>query len=155
MAREDAHVEVAEFDGETLPYDDGSFDGVLFADVLHHSAEPRVLLREARRVARSFVVIKDHLKDGFLAGPTLRFMDRVGNERHGVALPYNYWRRAEWDAAFAEVGLAPVEWIADLRLYPRPADWIFGRGLHFITRLECAPGAAHSPRGSAGCRGSR
>ena len=57
---------------------------------------PRQLLREAVRVARRGLLIKDHTLTGFLAGPTLRLMDRVGNQRHGVALPYNYWTQQQW-----------------------------------------------------------
>ena len=67
---------------------------------------PTVLLREAARVARQGVVIKDHTRDGILAGPILRFMDFVGNAHHGVALPYNYWPRRCWIGAFEELGLS-------------------------------------------------
>jgi hypothetical protein len=38
-----------------------------------------ILLREAARVAREAVVIKDHTKNGLAADATLRFMDRIGN----------------------------------------------------------------------------
>jgi hypothetical protein len=95
-----------------------------------------VLLREAARVARRAVVIKDHTLDGLLAGPTLRFMDHVGNARHGVALPYNYWPRRRWVEAFRELALEVEVWREDLRLYPRPADWVFGRSLHFVAKLR-------------------
>jgi hypothetical protein len=94
-----------------------------------------VLLREAARVARRAIVIKDHTLTGFLAGPTLRFMDWIGNARHGVELPYNYWTLKRWKAAFTELGVAVDVWITDVGLYPWPADLAFGRSLHFITRL--------------------
>ncbi len=44
-----------EFDGLTLPLADHSVDVVLFVDVLHHTADPLILLREAARVARRHV----------------------------------------------------------------------------------------------------
>lgn len=50
------------------------------------------------RVARRGVVIKDHLREGPLAGPTLRLMDWVGNRGHDVRLPYNYLSRRKWTA---------------------------------------------------------
>jgi hypothetical protein len=63
-------------------------------------------------------------------------MDRVGNLRHHVPLPYNYWPRRRWLAAFEEMGLTIDAWIRKLRIYPLPADWVFGRSLHFIARLN-------------------
>jgi SAM-dependent methyltransferase len=136
LVRPDTLIPVREFDGTTIPYPDGSFDAVLFVDVLHHATDQMALLREARRVAREAVIIKDHRCDGFLAGPTLRFMDAVGNRRHGVALPYTYWSSGQWQRAFDEVGLEPDVEIRRLHLYPFPASLLFDRGLHFVARLR-------------------
>ena len=134
LLRNRPHIPAGLFDGQTIPHDDASFDVVMFVDVLHHTDDPMVLLREAVRVARCALVLKDHTADGLLAVPTLRFMDRVGNIRHGVALPYNYWPRARWLDAFGELGLTIEVWKGRLGLYPIPADWAFGRSLHFIAR---------------------
>ena len=41
-------------------------------------------LREAKRVARRAIVIKDHACDGFLAWPTLRAMDWGARRRAGL-----------------------------------------------------------------------
>ena len=65
-----------------------------------------------------------------------RFMDRIGNARHGVALPYNYWTSEQWDRAIRELGLRAAVWKRDLGLYPKPAQWLFERSLHFIGVLE-------------------
>ncbi len=135
LLRPETHIPVREFDGTTIPHEEGSFDLVMFVDVLHHTEDPMVLLKEADRVARKGVVIKDHLRDGFLAGPTLRFMDWVGNARHGVALPYNYWSSERWSEAFDELHWQKVEWIDRLSLYPPPASWFFDRGLHYVARF--------------------
>jgi SAM-dependent methyltransferase len=136
LVRPQTHIPVTRFDGRTIPHGDGSFDVVLFVDVLHHTDDPLVLLGEAVRVARRAVVIKDHNLDGILSGPSLRFMDWVGNARHGVVLPYNYWPERRWEQAFQALGLHVAERRLKLGLYPPPADWVFGRGLHFIARLE-------------------
>ncbi len=138
LVRPCAAIPVQEFDGSHLPFDDASVDAVLMVDVLHHTDDPLVLLRECVRVARSAVLIKDHLRDGFAAGLTLRGMDWVGNARHGVRLPYNYWTRAQWAQAFDHLGLVVQQWQSSLDLYPVPARWIFDRSLHFIASLGIA-----------------
>lgn len=134
LVRPAARIPVTAFDGRTIPQGDACFDTALLVDVLHHTETPEALLREARRVARA-VVVKDHTLTGWLAAPTLRVMDWVGNAAHGVALPYNYRTEAQWRAMFAALGLRTEAWLSELRLYPWPADCLFGRGLHFLTRL--------------------
>lgn len=135
LVRPQTHIPVQPFDGVTIPLADQSVDVAMFVDVLHHTPDPRVLLREARRVARQAILIKDHCRDGLLAGPTLRLMDWVGNAHHGVVLPYNYWSEAQWREAFAELNLAIDFWTQRVPLYPLPASWLFQRRLHFIARL--------------------
>jgi SAM-dependent methyltransferase len=136
LVREQTRIPVQAFDGRVIPYRDGSFDVVVFVDVLHHTEDPTLLLREAARVANTAIVIKDHTRDGVLAGLTLRFLDWVGNARYGIALPYNYWPEQKWREAFDTLGLTIAEWKKELALYPRPANCFFGRSLHFIARLE-------------------
>jgi SAM-dependent methyltransferase len=130
------HIPVRTYDGGRLPAADGSYDVVLLVDVLHHASDPRRLLGDAARVARQAVLVKDHVREGFLAGPVLRLMDWVGNARHGVALGGEYWTAAQWWTAFEEAGLVPTHLRRRLGLYPWLADLVFGRRLHFIACLE-------------------
>lgn len=136
LVRPDTRIPVEAFDGQRLPYANGSFDAVMLVDVLHHAHHPLGLLQEAVRVSRRVVLIKDHLLQGFLAGPILRFMDRVGNVRHDVALRHDYWPRERWLRAFASCGVRLTAWNQRLGLYPWPANWVFERSLHFLARLE-------------------
>ena len=124
------------FDGAKLPFADGSFDVCMFVDVLHHTDDASILLREARRVTRQFVLIKDHLSENRFDFKTLQFMDWVGNRPHGVRLPYNYQSRKEWEASFAKCGLSIAQWTTEVPLYPSPFSLLVGRGLHFIALLE-------------------
>ncbi len=132
LVRADALIPVVAFDGSRLPFPDQSWDVVLLCDVLHHTPSPIEMLREAVRVARDCVVIKDHIVEGAFARYTLRFMDFVGNAPHGVAMPYNYLTLGQWEDAYRRTGLVPREVRHDLRLYPKWADVVFGRMLHFI-----------------------
>lgn len=136
VVRPDAVIPVRRFDGESIPQADGSVDAVMLVDVLHHAGAPERLLRDSLRVAREVVLIKDHTRDGFLAGATLRLMDWVGNAPHGVALPYDYWPKARWHETFVRLGASPSVWIDRLGLYPLPAGWLFDRSLHFVARLD-------------------
>jgi len=135
LLRPRTYIPVSRFDGSHLPFADGAFDAVSFVDVLHHTLDPNVLLAEASRVARHAVIIKDHCADGLLAHQTLRLMDWVGNARHGVALPYNYWTERQWREAFARLALTIEVWQERLGLYPWPASLLFDRRLHFVARL--------------------
>ena len=135
LVRSETHISVRQFDGRTIPFADRTFDTVIFVDVLHHTEAPAVLLREAARVARHSIVIKDHTRDGLAAEATLRFMDRIGNRRYNVALPHNYWSKQTWLETFVALGLKVQIWKSKLALYPPPADWLFGRSLHFLAEV--------------------
>jgi SAM-dependent methyltransferase len=144
LVRPDLHIPVEPFDGLHIPFEADSFDVVMFVDVLHHTPDPTVLLREAARVARRSIVLKDHLLEGAFAMPTLKFMDWVGNARHGVALPYNYWTRAQWTEALTSNGLEVDRCIGDLDLYGSLAGLLFDRSLHFVARLTVGNHSAPS-----------
>ena len=136
LPRPDALISVERGDGACLPLPDKACDVVLLVDVLHHTNAPVEVLLEAARVARLCVIVKDHVRKGFAAFATLRFMDEVGNRRHGVALPHNYLDEAAWRTAFADSRLALRESDSLPLLYPWPASLVFGRALHFMARLE-------------------
>jgi SAM-dependent methyltransferase len=129
-------IPVEVFDGQSIPYENDSFDAVMLIDVLHHAENPLTLLEEVLRVSCNVVLIKDHILEGFLAGPTLRFMDRVGNLRHDVSLRYEYWPRERWVKAFESFGVQVTSWNQGLGLYPWPANWVFERSLHFLACIE-------------------
>lgn len=136
LIRPVTHIPVRLYDGAVLPYADASVDWVTIVDVLHHTDDPVAVLREAARVARQGIVIKDHLREGFLAALTLRLMDWLGNRGHDVRLPYNYLTHAEWAGAFRAAGLEVVTWRENLGLYGPAFAPLFERRLHFIVLLR-------------------
>jgi SAM-dependent methyltransferase len=138
LLRPVTHIPVTLYDGARLPLADHSFDYVTIVDVLHHTDDAAAVLAEASRVARRGVVIKDHLREGLLAGPTLRLMDWVGNRGHDVRLPYNYLDSSQWAAAFKRAGLVQASWADALGLYGAPLNWLFERKLHFVALLQPA-----------------
>lgn len=142
LIRPQTHIPVKQFDGVSLPFADLSFDAVVFVDVLHHTKDPTILLKEAARLARQAVVLKDHLENGRLDRLTLRFMDWLGNAHHGVVLPYNYWPESRWLGAFNMADLQMAAMATELGLYPAPFSWLFDRKLHFVARLNVERSAA-------------
>jgi Methyltransferase domain len=147
LIRPSTQIDVRPFDGQHIPLDDNTVDVVSFIDVLHHTEHPKTLLRESIRVSRRYILIKDHLREGLFAGPTLRLMDWVGNYGHNVVLPYNYLSKREWCDIFRNTDLSSERWIENIHLYPFPFSMIFGRRLHFIAlfRVPSIPSIACNP----------
>src|SRR5579872_6742559 len=112
-----ALIPVRAFDGLNLPYADKSFDAVVFIDVLHHASDAGSLLREAARVARRSILIKDHFAEGPQARLTLRFMDLIGNAGYSFAWTASYWDRAKWMQTFKQLDLSVIETRNRLGLY--------------------------------------
>ena len=135
MARPACAIEYSLFDGTRFPYEDNSFDVCLFVDVLHHSDDPALLLREAARVSRRYVLLKDHLSENAIDFATLSIMDWVGNQPHGVRSINNYKSHREWDALFAGAGLEIRAWNDSIPLQPFPISAIFSRRLHCVALL--------------------
>ena len=136
LVRPGTAISVREYDGVTLPEPDASYDVVMMIDVLHHTDDPTLILREAARVGKQGVLVKDHFRDGLFAEETLRLMDWAGNAAHGVRLPYNYLSRKEWYRAWKMLQLHPKNISSKIELYPFPLNLLFGRELHFIAFLE-------------------
>ena len=57
LIRPYTHIPVHLFDGEHIPLSEKAVDVVLFVDVLHHTSDARILLRQAARVSRRHIVI--------------------------------------------------------------------------------------------------
>ncbi len=124
------------FDGNNIPLKDTSVDVCLFVDVLHHTSNIDILLREAVRVTKKNVLIKDHLCETRYDYHILKAMDWVGNRSHDIALIYNYKSKVEWEQILKKAGLKITYWTTEVPLYKFPLNKICAEKLHFIACLE-------------------
>lgn len=137
-------IEVDPLVGDRFPYEDRSFDVVMILDVLHHDRDPVGVLREAARVARRLVIVKDHKPDGLLGHQRICLLDWAANRPHGIACLYDYPSRAGWHSRFTAAGLSLVSELTTMRLYPPGWNWFFAGRLHYFAVLSPSS-AAISP----------
>jgi SAM-dependent methyltransferase len=132
---------VTRIEGEALPFADGAFAVVLLCDVLHHARNPDELLREALRVARSAVVVKDHFAFGPWGERILLALDVIGNEPYGVEVRGEYATPEAWLARFQRVNARIDEMVWPLDVHG-PAIRLITRSEHqFAARLVGGPHA--------------
>jgi ubiquinone/menaquinone biosynthesis C-methylase UbiE len=127
---------VHRYDGKKLPFEDNTFDVVIFADVLHHIRIPVEILMESARVAKRSVIVKDHVRRGWFSYLRICLLDWVANPPHGVPCLYTYWTDAEWQQIFERAGLRVKAKISSIKLYSWTLDLIFGGNLHFVDFTE-------------------
>jgi len=130
-----SQIPIHGFNGTEIPFGDNSFDTVLLVDALHDSEDPANLLREAARVAREAIVLKDKSSRGLLAS-TRRLIDRVGSEQqHGPRA--GRLSKSELQKLIAELGLTIEQWSGQPGRFNNPkADWIFRRVFPFTALLS-------------------
>ena len=131
VKREGELIPITAYEGTRMPWDDGVFDVVILADVLHHDKDPQRLLAEAVRVSRRLVIIKDHLREGFLAQKRISLLDWAANAGYQVPCTYRYNNLAEWRQAIARVGSTFVEERTSINVYPPLFNNLLGGGLHY------------------------
>jgi ubiquinone/menaquinone biosynthesis C-methylase UbiE len=124
------------YDGKVIPYSDNAFDYVLISDVLHHSPEPLALLKEAMRVAKERVILKDHLVHWPLDAFTLQLMDFLGNGIKGIPPRSHYKHYSEWENCFKELNVNFRCLNSKLHLYPRVLPGFVRDDLHVLFELS-------------------
>jgi len=104
------HSPVLVFDGKTIPFADNSFDSVFFIDVLHHTKDIEQILKEAFRVSKKSVIIKDHYCENHFERSILKLFDFIGNLRPEVPIPYNFKSSNEWDQILKDYSVKRIAW---------------------------------------------
>jgi SAM-dependent methyltransferase len=99
---------VIQSDGVNLPFRCRAFDIAILINVLHHAEDPRQLLREAYRVARRCVIVKDHVAGSWLEHQKLALLDVIGNAGSGAVVRGRYLSDEQWRELFATLPGADV-----------------------------------------------
>lgn len=104
------------YDGERLPFADGTFDTALLLLTLHHCASAEGVLDEAIRVTRQRLIVTESVHRSRLDRCWLRLLDaRCNRLRHDgrMAAPVAFRTAAEWEALFVSRGLrlAAARWL--------------------------------------------
>jgi len=119
------YIPVVKYDGKTLPFKDNSFDCVIVIDVLHHDTNPEQVLREAKRVSRKLIIIKDHYWNNKFELAILKIADYIGNRPYGIKLPYNFLQMKEWHRIIKKNGLRIISTAQFKYSYYHPANQLF------------------------------
>lgn len=132
------------YNGTLLPFQDHAFDFALLIDVLHHTSNPLSLLSEASRVARHFVIVKDHAYEHRHEFMLLSFMDLIGNLGYGNSHHGAYKKETEWHELFQSCRLVPQKMIRELHIYPFPFSVAIRPELNFVALLKAACQSNHA-----------
>lgn len=136
LKRSSCLIDTKIFDGKTIPLKDSSRDLILFIDVLHHTNNIESIFKDSIRVTKKYVIVKDHIYQTQFDYIILKIMDWFGNRGHGVNLVYNYKKKKYWTNLSLKYKANIVDWNENLRLYPFPFNFFFGRRLHFIALFK-------------------
>src|SRR5271157_1543760 len=117
---------------------DATFDAVILADVLHHDEDPDRLLRESARVSKRLVIIKDHLRVGFMAQQRISLLDWAANAGYAVPCLYRYNNLTEWRRSIGLVGSNLIQERTSVDIYPPVFNQLLGKGLHYFAVLDKA-----------------
>jgi SAM-dependent methyltransferase len=105
-------------------------------DMLHHADDPNIVLKECARVARKFIVLKDHVCDSYYDWLRLAWMDWFGNRPFGIPMTYKYFSTKEWDEAFKAAGLHVTTLRRKIQTCPAPTHLLLDYDVHLIAVLE-------------------
>ncbi len=134
--RPETKIPVTLFDGIKINADDNQLDYSLLIDVIHHAVDPVTLIKEASRVSKYGLIIKDHVSENNIDDVVLSFMDYVGNHFNNVDILYNYFSLYKWNETFKISGLKIENMKRKLGIYPFPFNYVFDRNLHMLCLLS-------------------
>lgn len=129
-------IPVTGYSGGRIPFEDGAFDLVVIADVLHHEPDEMTLLAECARVACRAVILKDHAREGLFAQLRISLIDWAANAPYGVPCLYRYHSVEEWNTLIKNLNLNIVRQLHPMKLYPKGWEFAFGGQLQYFAVLK-------------------
>lgn len=113
-----SHLPVILYDGDKIPFPDGTFDATMVAYVLHHCLDISAVLREMARVTSRKLIVFEEVYTRGAAKRILQLHD-FGNRflSTKMNIPCNFMRMEQWYDLFASLGLK-VEKTTRIYQYP-------------------------------------
>lgn len=137
IERGDPFIPITLYDGNRIPFHDRAFDYAMIINMLHHTASPSDVLKEAIRVSRKGIIIKDHYAGNWLDYYTLVGMEYMNpNARALMKMPLHFYSQKEWYAIFESLDLVCEAQTSRFISYGRFWDILFGRHMHFVGRYS-------------------
>jgi SAM-dependent methyltransferase len=132
-------VETRVYDGNSLPFADGSFSAATINNVMHHVpvAARGALMCEIRRVVKGPIYIKDHVARSWLDHARLTVLDAIGNIPFGGQISANYLSMREWEQLARDAGYR-IAAAATGRYREGMMAWPFPNRLEVTFRLDLA-----------------
>lgn len=97
------------YNGTKIPYPNNTFDIVICLDVLHHTKDMSVHVKEMRRVSKKYLIIKDHMIYSFFSRMLISFSDFTSNVPYGIKCEFNFLTKKQWYSLFKKQNLKIVK----------------------------------------------
>lgn len=115
------------YNGSKIPFKNDSFDTSLILTVLHHTSNPDLILKEARRVSQKIIVMEDIYNNPLQKALTF-VMDNISNLEFG-GNPHSNRSDKEWKKTFKELNLELVEVRYD-------SFWLFFQSATYVLKRK-------------------
>jgi SAM-dependent methyltransferase len=138
LVRPNAVIDVKQYDGYTLPFENDRFDLITICDVLHHADDPKAVVHEAMRVLspRGSLVIKDHFRFGQWSNAVLLAMDIFGNYAAGVLVRGHYLTPPQWIELVTSAGGAIDRVLWPFEVHDLPWRLVAKSEYQFLMRVR-------------------
>lgn len=117
------------YDGKHLPFPNDSFDTTLLLTVLHHTSDPLMLIKEAKRVSKEIIIMED-VYTNFLE----KMLTWIGCSLFNheiVKHPHSNKRDEEWREAFDKLELKASTFCSYRQLF---FFWPFRNVIYLLKR---------------------